>query len=117
MPLCTSLILLMYTLSRSITGLTLGKPMGFRTRPIRFRCGLCGSMLSVMLGRACDDEVATLPCLAQLVPDGFQSGSVYTGPLRMLIYVVFPAPLAAASEIQQYRFAQSPAPCSPFATT
>jgi len=46
---------------------------------------------------------------AQLVPDGFQSGSVYTGPLRMLIYVVFPAPLAAASEIQLYRFVRSSA--------
>ena len=48
---------------------------------------------------------------AQLVPDGFQSGSVYTGPLRMLIYVVFPASPAAASEMQQYRFAQPPASC------
>ena len=40
---------------------------------------------------------------AQLVPEGYESGAVYTGPLRILVYVIFPKPYALADDLQKYR--------------
>jgi len=40
---------------------------------------------------------------AQLVPEGYESGAVYTGALRILIYVYFPEPYVLADDLQKYR--------------
>lgn len=60
---------------------------------------ICNESLVLL---ACHDPDSQL-LSAQLVPEGFESGAVYTGALRILIYVYFPLPAAVADDLQKYR--------------